>query len=176
MLSIKHFVCCGMDVHKKFVVATIALTDYRGVTSYVKKRFATFNSDLNSLKKWLLSFNCTEICLESTGKYWIPIFNILEDSCHVVVANPKYVRAIKGQKTDDKDSAWIADLFKFDIVPSSYIPCKEIRMLRELFRYRQKLIGHRSSEKTGYRMLLRFPTLPLHPSSQIPLEISDRHR
>lgn len=100
----------------------------------------------------------------------IPIFNILEDSCHVVVANPKYVRAIKGQKTDDKDSAWIADLFKFDIVPSSYIPCKEIRMLRELFRYRQKLIGHRSSEKTGYRMLLRFPTLPLHPSSQIPLE------
>ena len=123
-----------MDVHKKFVVAAIALTDYRGVTSYVKKRFATFNSDLNSLKKWLLSFNCTEICLESTGKYWISIFNILEDSCHVVVANPKYVRAIKGQKT-------------FDIVPSSYIPCKEIRMLRELFRYRQKLIGHRSSEK-----------------------------
>ncbi len=78
MLSIKHFVCCGMDVHKKFVVAAIALTDYRGVTSYVKKRFSTFNSDLNSLKKWLLSFNCTEICLESTGKYWIPIFNILE--------------------------------------------------------------------------------------------------
>ena len=78
MLSIKHFVCCGMDVHKKFVVAAIALTDNRGVTSYVKKRFATFNSDLNSLKKWLLSFNCTEICLESTGKYWIPIFNILE--------------------------------------------------------------------------------------------------
>ena len=161
MLSIKHFVCCGMDVHKKFVVATIALTDYRGVTSYVKKRFATFNSDLNSLKKWLLSFNCTEICLESTGKYWIPIFNILEDSCHVVVANPKYVRAIKGQKTDDKDSAWIADLFKFDIVPSSYIPCKEIRMLRELFRYRQKLIGHRSSEKNRLQNALTVSNIAL---------------
>ena len=150
-----------MDVHKKFVVATIALTDYRGVTSYVKKRFATFNSDLNSLKKWLLSFNCTEICLESTGKYWIPIFNILEDSCHVVVANPKYVRAIKGQKTDDKDSAWIADLFKFDIVPSSYIPCKEIRMLRELFRYRQKLIGHRSSEKNRLQNALTVSNIAL---------------
>ena len=138
MLSIKHFVCCGIDVHKKFVAATIAITDYRSVTSYIKGRFATFNSDLKALKKWLLEHNCTEVCMESTGKYWIPVFNILEDSCHVVVANPKYVRAIKGQKTDDKDSAWIADLFKFDIVPSNYIPCKEILALRELFRYRQK--------------------------------------
>jgi len=69
--------------------------------------------------------------MESTGKYWIPVFNVLEDSCHVIVANPKYVRSIKGQKTDDKDSAWIVDLFKFDIVPSSYIPDKEIRMLRD---------------------------------------------
>lgn len=73
MLSVKHFVCCGMDVHKKFIVATIAVTDYRGVTSYIKKRFATFNSDLKALKKWLLDHNCTEVCMESTGKYWIPV-------------------------------------------------------------------------------------------------------
>ncbi len=161
MLSIKHFVCCGIDVHKKFVVATIAITDYRSVTSYIKGRFATFNSDLKALKKWLLEHNCTEVCMESTGKYWIPVFNILEDSCHVVVANPKYVRAIKGQKTDDKDSAWIADLFKFDIVPSNYIPCKEILALRELFRYRQKLIGHRSSEKNRFQNALTYaPSSP----------------
>ena len=69
MLSVKHFVCCGMDIHKKFVVATIATTDYRGVTTYKKKRFATFNSDLKVLKDWLLANNCTEVCLESTGKY-----------------------------------------------------------------------------------------------------------
>ena len=161
MLSVKHFVCCGMDVHKKFVVATIAVTDYRGVTSYIQKRFATFNSDLKALKKWLLDHNCTEVCMESTGKYRIPVFNVLEDSCHVVVANPKYVRAIKGQKTDDKDSAWIADLFKFDIVPSSYIPCKEIRALRELFRYRQKLIGHRSSGKNRFQNSLTVSNIAL---------------
>lgn len=161
MLSIKHFVCCGMDIHKKFIVATIAFTDYRGVTTYKQRRYATFNSDLNSMKEWLLSNNCTEVCMESTGKYWIPVFNILEDSCHVVVANPKYVRAIQGQKTDDKDSAWIADLFKFDIVPSSYIPCKEIRMLRELFRYRQKLIGHRSSEKNRLQNVLTVSNIAL---------------
>jgi transposase len=161
MLSVKHFTCCGMDVHKKFVVATIATTDNQGVTTYKKKRYATFNSDIEALKKWLLANNCTEVCMESTGKYWIPIFNILEDSCHVVIANPKYVRAIKGQKTDDKDSAWIADLFKFDIVPSSYIPCKEIRMLRELSRYRQKLIGHRSSEKNRLQNALTVSNIAL---------------
>jgi hypothetical protein len=161
MLSVKHFVCCSIDVHKKFVVATIAVTDYRGVTSYIQKRSATFNSDLKALKKWLLDHNCTEVCMESTGKYWIPIFHILEDSCHVVVANPKYVRAIKGQKTDDRDSAWIADLFKFDIVPSSYIPCKEIRALRELFRYRQKLVGHRSSEKNRFQNALTVSNIAL---------------
>ena len=99
--------------------------------------------------------------MESTGKYWIPIFNVLEDSCHVVVANPKYVRAIKGQKTDDRDSAWIADLFKFDIVPSSYIPTKAIRMLRELCRYRTKLVGTRSSEKNRLQNSLTVSNIAL---------------
>lgn len=70
--------------------------------------------------------------MESTGKYRVPVFNLLED--------------VKGQKTDDKDAMWIAGLFKFDIVPSSYIPVKEIRKLRELFRYRCKLVNERSSE------------------------------
>lgn len=161
MLKIVHHVCCGMDVHKKFVIAAIAFTDFKNVTTYKKKRFATFNSDLKSLEKWLLDNNCTEVCMESTGKYWIPIFNVLEKSCHVVVANPKYVRAIKGQKTDTKDATWIADLYKFGVVPSSYIPCPEIRMLRELFRYRQKLIGHRSSEKNRLQNSLTVSNIAL---------------
>lgn len=161
MLKIVHPVCCGMNVHKKFVIAAIAFTDFKNVTTYKKKRFATFNSDLKSLEKWLLDNNCTEICMESTGKYWISIFNILEKSCHVVVANPKYVRAIKGQKTDTKDATWIADLYKFGVVPSGYIPCAEIRMLRELFRYRQKLIGHRSSEKNRLQNSLTVSNIAL---------------
>lgn len=147
MLRIVHHNCAGMDVHKKFIAVCIATTDFKGVTSYKKKRFGTFNSDLKSCRDWLLQHHCTQVCMESTGKYWIPIFNVLEDHVHVVVANPKYVRAIKGQKTDDKDAMWIADLFKFDIVPSSYIPDKDIRILRELFRYRYKLVNERSAEK-----------------------------
>ncbi|MDP9749871.1 MULTISPECIES: IS110 family transposase [Thermoanaerobacter] len=104
MLKIVHPICCSIDVHKKFLVAAIAITDSNNVTTYVKRRFSIFNSDLIKLRDWLLSYNCFEVCMEFTGKYWIPIFNVLEKSCHVVIANPKYLRAIKGQKTDDKDA------------------------------------------------------------------------
>lgn len=104
MLKIVHPVCCGMDVHKKFVIAAIAFTDFKNVTTYKKKRFATFNSNLKNLEKWLLDNTCTEIYMESTGKYQIPIFNILEKTYHVIVTTPKYIRAIKGQKNDIKDA------------------------------------------------------------------------
>ncbi|AEM78704.1 LOW QUALITY PROTEIN: transposase IS111A/IS1328/IS1533 [Thermoanaerobacter wiegelii Rt8.B1] len=161
MLKIVHPICCGIDVHKKFLVAAIAITDSNNVTTYVKRRFSTFNSDLIKLRDWLLSYNCFEVCMESTGKYWIPIFNVLEKSCHVVIANPKYLRAIKGQKTDDKDATWIANLFKFNIVPSSFIPPEDIRMLRELVRYRFKLIGHRSSEKNRLQNALTVSNIAL---------------
>jgi len=147
MLRIVHYNCAGIDVHKKFIVVCIAQTDFKGVTTYKKKKFRTFNSDLKACRDWLLQNGCSHLCMESTGKYWIPVFNILETHLQVILANPKYIRAIKGQKTDDKDAMWIADLFKFDIVPSSYIPNKEIRKLRELFRYRFKLVNARSSEK-----------------------------
>lgn len=99
-----------MDVHKKIIVVRIATTDFKGVTSYKKKRFSTFNSNLKSYRDWLLRSRCTDVCMDSTGKYWIPIFNVLEEHIHVVVANPKYIRAIKGQKTDDKDAMWIVPL------------------------------------------------------------------
>ncbi|EGD50458.1 transposase, partial [Thermoanaerobacter ethanolicus JW 200] len=79
MLKIVHPICCGIDVHKKFLVAAIAITDSNNVTTYVKRRFSTFNSDLIKLRDWLLSYNCFEVCMESTGKYWIPIFNVLEN-------------------------------------------------------------------------------------------------
>jgi len=90
--------------------------------------------------------------MESTGKYWLPVFNILEDAeINVLLTHPKYVRSIKGKKTDKKDSKWIADLFKFDMVRSSFIPPKDIRSLRELARYRYKLVCMRSSERNRYQ-------------------------
>lgn len=147
MLKIVYPTCCGIDVHKNFVVATVARTDKQNITTYTTKRFSTFTKDLKALKSWLAYYDCNVVCMESTGKYWIPVYNILESSCVITLAHPKYVRAIKGKKTDKKDSIWIADLHKHDLVVGSFIPCYEIRQLRDLTRYRSKLVSFRSSEK-----------------------------
>ena len=98
MLKIVYPICCGVDVHKRFIVATIASTNDKNITSYITKRFDTYNEDLEIFKDWLLELNCKDVCMESTGKYYIPIYNILEDYVHVIVANPKYVKAIRGKK------------------------------------------------------------------------------
>ena len=93
--------------------------------------------------------------MESTGKYYIPVYNVLESHIsNIVVANPKWVRAVKGEKDDDKDAKWIADLFKFGIVRSSFIPQKDFRILRELTRYKYKLVNIRSSEKNRFQNAL----------------------
>ena len=92
--------------------------------------------------------------MESTGKYWIPVFNLLEDEINVTIANPKWVKSVKGNKDDTKDSTWIGDLFRLGLVRGSYIPCKKIRILREFTRYRYKLVSCRSSEKNRYQNAL----------------------
>ena len=147
MLKIVHPICCGIDVHKKFVVACIASTDKSGITTYKVSRFSTFTSGLVKLSGWLMSHSCRDVCMESTGKYWIPVFNILEDCCRVILAHPKYLKAIRGKKTDKKDARWTSDLFKHDLVVASFMPPADIRQLRDLMRYRAKLTGFASSEK-----------------------------
>lgn len=146
-MKIVYPICCGMDIHKKIIVATIATTDSNGITTYNQSTFSTMNSDVIKLRDWLLRFNCRYACMESTGKYWIPIWNILESHINLTLAHPKYTKSIKGKKTDKKDSKWIADLFKHDLIPSSFIPPKDIRQLRDLSRYRFKLTYIKVSEK-----------------------------
>jgi len=136
-----------MDVHRDFVVACIASTNSRGVTEYSTKRFSTYSGGLRDLRDWLAANNCRDVCMESTGKYWFPVHNILESSCNVVVSHPKFVKAIKGKKTDKKDAAWIADLFKHDLVRGSFIPPQDIRQLRDLCRYWVKLSSYTTGEK-----------------------------
>jgi len=143
-------ICCGVDVHKTFLVATIITS--QGLTPhYSKKRFSTFNNSILQFKQWLLDNDCFDVCMESTGKYWVPIFNLLEDTIHITVANPKWVKAVKGNKDDTKDSKWIGDLFRLGLVPGSYIPNKPIRILREYTRYRSKLVSCKSSEKNRFQ-------------------------
>ena len=149
-MKVLYPICCGVDVHKTFLVATLIIS--QGITPhYFKKRFSTFNNSILQFKQWLIDNNCFDVCMESTGKYWVPIFNLLEDTIRITVANPKWVRAVKGNKDDTKDSKWIGDLFRLGLVPGSYIPDKPIRILREYTRYRSKLVSCKSSEKNRFQ-------------------------
>ena len=153
-MKVTYLTCCGVDVHKSFLVATIVKTNGGIEPSYQKKRFSTFNHSILEFKQWLLENDCHDVCMESTGKYWVPAFNLLEDEINVTIANPKWVKAVKGNKDDTKDSKWIGDLFRLGLVKGSYIPCKKIRILREYTRYRYKLVSCRSSEKNRYQNAL----------------------
>ena len=146
-VEIVYPVCCGMDVHKSFIVACVAITNGQSYTEHHIRRFSTFTGDLRRLGEWLKSYNCHDVCMESSGKYWIPVFNALEKTCNVCLTHPKYVKAIKGKKTDKKDAKWIAELFKCDLVRSSFIPPADVRQLRDLCRYYVKLTGFASGEK-----------------------------
>ncbi len=150
-MKVVYPICCGVDVHKTFLVATIIKTTNGIEPSYAKKRFSTFNNSILQFKQWLLENDCYDVCMESTGKYWTPIYNLLEDSINVIIANPKWVKAVKGNKDDTKDSKWIGDLFRLGIVNGSFIPEKSIRILREYTRYRYKLVSCRSSEKNRFQ-------------------------
>lgn len=160
-LKIVYKVCCGIDVHKTFVVACIASTNKQGITTYNSHRFSTYTKGLKELLQWLLESNCKDVCMESTGKYWIPVYNILEKDCSIVLAHPKYVKAIRGKKTDKKDAKWIADLFKHDLVAGSFMPPADIRQLRDLMRYRYKLTCFMSSEKNRLQNCLTVSNIQL---------------
>jgi len=147
MLKIVYPICCGIDVHKTFVVACIASTNAKGATTYQSKRFSTYTKDLRELAEWLTANNCKDVCMESTGKYWHPVWNVLELTCNPVLAHPKYLKAIRGKKTDKRDAKWIADVFKHDLVSGSFIPPAKIRELRDLTRYRVKLTNYATGEK-----------------------------
>ena len=146
--------CCGVDVHKSFLVATIIKTTSSIEPFYQKKRFSAFNNSILQFKEWLLKNQCHDVCMESTGKYWVPVFNLLEDEINVTIANPKWLKAVKGNKDDTKDSKWIGNLFRLGLVSGNYIPCKPIRILREFTRYHYKLTSCRTSEKNKYQNAL----------------------
>ena len=153
--------CCGLDVHKTWIYACIVITDPNGRTDYKQARFSSFSEGLRKLAAWLAKYSCTEVCMESTGKYWIPVFNILEKSCSVTLAHPKYTKPQKGNKTDRKDAKWICDLFMCDMIKPSFIPSPEIRQLRDLMRYRSKLTNMLTGEKNRAQNCLTVSNLKL---------------
>lgn len=147
MFKIFRHNCCGLDVHKTWIYACIGITDSNSRTEYQEARFSAFSQGLRQLSDWLQSHSCFEVCMESSGKYWIPVFNVLESTCNVTLAHPKYTKPQKGNKTDRKDAKWICDLFMCDMIKPSFIPPASIRHLRDLMRYRRKLTNMLAGEK-----------------------------
>lgn len=149
MRGVIHPIACGIDVHKKKLACTVVIAkSIQDEPVYHHRIFTTHNYDLVKLADWLDGYDCHCVCMESTGKYWIPVFNYLESrEFDVVITHPKYVKSPKGKKTDFLDSIHIADLFQLGEVQPSYIPDKEFRQLRDLCRYRYKITNMTSSEK-----------------------------
>ncbi len=119
---------------------------------------------MQELAAWLGKYDCKEVCMESAGKFWIPVFNVLEKSCWVTLAHPKYTKPQKGNKTDRKDAKWICDLFMCDMIKPSFIPPRDIRQLRDLMRYRMKLTNMLTGEKNRALNCLTVSNLKLDPS------------
>lgn len=135
---------CGIDVHQKMVVATI---DGEGIKKETRE-YGTFTSSLTEMKEWLLAHGITHVAMESTGVYWKPVYHVLESSSITVwIVNARHIKCVPGHKTDKQDSAWICKLLLAGLLKPSYIPPREQRELRDLTRYRTKLIQHVASEK-----------------------------
>ncbi|MBD5549296.1 MAG: IS110 family transposase [Lachnospiraceae bacterium] len=120
-LKIVYKICCGIDVHKTFVVTCIASINPKGVTTYQSHRFSIYTKGLKDLLQWLLPHNSRDVFMETIGKYWTFVFNVLGNDYTIVLAHPKYVKAIHGKKTDKKNAKWIADLFKHDLAAESFM-------------------------------------------------------
>jgi transposase len=147
IFKVLHKTCCGIDVHKKTVVVCLLKTDEYGEYTDTIRTFSTMTLDLEKLKNWLLEEGCEKIAMESTGIYWIPVFNVLEGAFEIILANAHQIKNLPGKKTDPNDSRWTAKLLALGLINGSFLPSKDLRELRELTRYRDKLISMRTSEK-----------------------------
>lgn len=136
--------CCGLDVHKKTVVACLLLISADGKRRKQIRTFRTVTKELLELLDWLKAANCTHVAMEATGVYWKPIYNLLEGHFELVVVNAQHMKAVPGHKTDIGDAEWIAKLLRLGLLKPSFIPSTEQRELRELTRFRTTLVEERA--------------------------------
>lgn len=166
--------CCGLDVHKRTVVACILITPPTGRVQKHFRTFSTMTADLLTLSDWLKAHQVTHVAMESTGVYWKPVFNLLEDHCKVILINAQHMKAVPGRKTDIKDSEWIADLLRHGLLKASFIPPQPIRILRELSRYRTTLIQERVQEVNRLQKTLETANIKLASVATDVLGVSGR--
>jgi transposase len=151
---------CGLDVHQATVVACLIILK-NGKAQEQVRTFGTTTRELVRLREWLLSEGCTHVAMESTGVYWKPVYAILEGAFEIVVANAQHVKKVPGRKTDVKDAEWIADLLCHGLLRSSFVPPPPIRELRDLTRYRRKLVESQTAERNRLLKLLETANIKL---------------
>ena len=150
-------ICCGIDVHKKLIVACL-----RKGNKHEVREFGATTRELLELADWLKENGCQMAAMESTASYWKPLYNILESSdLDAIVVNARHMKAVPGRKTDVKDAEWIADLLQHGLLQPSYIPNKDQRELRELVRYRKSLVGERGRELNRLQKMLEGANIKL---------------
>ena len=153
--------CCGLDVHKKTVVACALLTQPNGQVQKLVRTFAATTGGLLALADWLSSLQVTHIAMESTGIFWRPVFNVLEEGHSIILVNAQHMKAVPGRKTDVKDSEWLADLLRHGLLKASFIPTKPTRDLRDLVRYRKTLVYERTKEINRLQKVLETANIKL---------------
>jgi len=143
-MQIIHRCCCGLDVHKKLIVACLISLNEAGEFQKEIRHFTTMTKDILVLADWLTSVGCTHVAMESTGVYWRPIWNLLEGQFELLLVNAQHMKTVPGRKTDIKDAEWIADLLQHGLLRPSFVPPAPQRHLRELTRYRSTLLAERA--------------------------------
>jgi transposase len=147
--------CAGLDVHQETVVACVLAGSLDKKPKQEIKTFGTTTKELLHLHDWLLERECTHVAMESTGVYWKPVWNLMEDSFELILANPQRIKNVPGKKTDMKDAVWIAQLLRCGLIEASFVPPEDIRDLRDLTRYRRKLINDVTAEKNRIHKILQ---------------------
>jgi transposase len=162
--------CCGLDVHKKSIMACLIIPEGKEI-----KTFGTMTGDILALIDWLKEKGCTHVAMESTGVYWKPVYNLLEqEEIETLVVNAQHIKAVPGRKTDVKDAEWIAELLQHGLLQGSYIPEREQRELRELVRYRRSLINERNREANRIIKVLEGANIKLSSVASDVLGVSGR--
>jgi transposase len=161
VMQVIHERCAGLDVHKKTVVVCVLVTQADGSVQKQVRTFATMTADLFALDAWLRAQQVVHLAMESTGVYWHPIWNILEEGRQILLANPQHLKAVPGRKTDVKDAEWLADLHRHGLLKASFIPPKPVRVLRELTRYRKTLVQERAQEVNRLQKVLEGANIKL---------------
>ncbi len=153
--------CCGLDVHKRDVVACLIIPGADGLPAKSIRTFGTMTEDILALSDWLSAIGCTHVAMESTGVYWKPIYNLLEEGFVLLLVNARHIKAVPGRKTDVKDCEWIADLLQHGLLQASFIPDRPQRELRELTRYRTSLVRERTAEANRLQKTLEGANIKL---------------